>query len=114
MIERVQRQIDESSEHLTNRFWELINITKQITDKHIDDHEGKWNLNDQYLKIIEECVEAQKAHSRNLDDKNEEHLDIFFALLTLFHFQNFTRDEIEIAISKCLEKFHERGWFVND
>lgn len=108
--ERIQTQIDALAARITDKFVNLLETTESITEKHIEDHEGKWNEIDQYFKVVEEAVEAQKAWNRNYPNKDEEHLDILFALLTLFHIKKFKREEILLAITICLKKFHERGW----
>ena len=110
MIERIETQIDAMADVITNNLWKLIELTKPITDKHLEDHEGPWPLSEQYLKIHEEATEAYKAHTRNLADKTEEHMDIFFSTLTTYHRQKFTKSQLQAAVKDVLTKFHERGW----
>lgn len=99
---------------ITNNFSQLVLITKPITKKHQYQHEGKWPLSDQYLKVHEETVEAAKGFNRNLTGWREEHLDMMFSMLTLFHLHDFTRDEIFNAILDCVKKFYKRGWIELD
>jgi len=110
MIPRIEEQIDRMTDVITDNLWKLIELTKPITNKHLEDHEGPWPISEQYLKIHEETSEASKAYYRNLPNKTEEHLDIFFATLTTYHRQNFKKPELREAVKDVLTKFHERGW----
>lgn len=103
-------QLQDKAKQLTNFFWDLVQATKPITEAHIESHEAKWPIEKQYLKVYEEIGEAQKAFERNYDDKNEEHMDLIFASLTLHHFYNMSKDDIFQAIYSCLVKFDEKGW----
>ena len=98
------------AQKITSILWNLVQETKSITDAHIASHEGKWPIEKQYLKVYEEVGEAQKAFERNLPKKNEEHMDIVFADLTLLHFYDMTKEDMLRAIYDCLAKFHRRGW----
>lgn len=104
------KKLEDKAHKLTDIFWQLVQETKPITEAHIADHEGKWPIEKQYLKVYEEVGEAQKAYERNYDDKDEEHLDIIFASLTLHHFYNMSKDDIFSAIYLCLIKFEAKGW----
>ena len=92
--------------NLTN----MLNTTKSIHAKHLEDHEGVWPIDKQYLKLYEEMGEAEKAYSRNLTNQNMEHMDVMFAFITLMHFKNLNADDLYLAILECLTKFHRRGW----
>ncbi len=105
-MERLRKLADKIEESLNG----LIETTAPITEKHVEEYEAKWPIEKQYLKIYEETGEAEKAHTRNLDTEDEEHMDIQFSLLTLMHFRKKSRGENKIAILKCLIKFHRRGW----
>lgn len=105
-----EKIINELTEKLFDTFWNLIELTRPITQKHISEYEAKWPISEQYLKIHEETTEAYKGFKRNLVGYKEEHLDIFFSLLTLFHFHDFSKEDIKIEIKNCLVKFHQRSW----
>lgn len=110
MIERIEEQIDVLADIITNSLWMLIQTTKPITDKHIEDYEAKWPIAEQYLKVHEETDEAYKGYKRNLTGWKQEHLDMMFSQLTLFHLHNFKKEDIRKEVKDCLIKFHERGW----
>lgn len=95
---------------ISNILWDLVQITKPITVKHIESHEAKWPIEKQYLKVYEEVGEAQKAYERNLPNKNEEHMDIVFSVLTLHHFYDMDKEQMLEAIYTCLVKFELKGW----
>ncbi len=97
---------------ITNCFSQLVLLTKPITDKHLEDHEGKWPISEQYLKVHEETSEAYKGYNRNLVEWKEEHFDMMFAQLTLFHLHKFSRDVMFEEIFNCVKKFYKRGWLV--
>jgi len=88
----------------------LLNTTKRITLKHIEEYEAKWPIEKQYLKIYEETGEAEKAYNRQLPTDNMEHFDILFSWITLAHFRDKTREENYKAILECLIKFEGRSW----
>lgn len=114
MINEIPQEILEKihlmAESITEKLWDIVEITRPITIKHLEDHEGSWNESDQYCKIHEETVESKKATDRNLPDKNKEHLDIFFSWLTLIHNKKMTKRESYGAVFADLVKFHQRGW----
>lgn len=103
-------KIESLAELISNKLNELSLVTEDITKQHVVDHEGKWPLEKQYNKVHEEAVEANKAYTKNLATINEEHMDIFFSVITLFHLHDFSKNDIQEGVRACLIKFYERGW----
>lgn len=110
--EEIDQKLHLLARNIAINVHQLREATKNITLKHIEDHEGNWPRQEQYFKIIEEVVESEKAYARNYNDENEEHFDILFALLTLYHIRDKSKEEDEKAIYDCLVKFHRKGWLL--
>ena len=108
--EETRKKLMDKAVQITDLLWNLLQLTKPITEAHIESHEAKWPIEKQYLKVYEETAEAEKAYSRNYPNKNEEHMDIIFASLTLHHFYNMSKDDMYKAILACLVKFWKKGW----
>ncbi len=110
MPEEIKEKLAKMAYQITESLESLLAITQPITKKHIEDHEGKWPIEKQYLKLYEETGEAEKAFARNLPGVDQEHMDIMFSFLTLMHFRNNKKEELYNAILECLIKFERRGW----
>ena len=110
MPDETKKKLENIALQITESLELLIEYTRPITKKHIEDHEGKWPIEKQYLKLYEETGEAEKAFARNLPTVDQEHMDIMFSFLTLMHFRDNKSGEIYQAILECLIKFERRGW----
>jgi len=95
---------------ITNAINTIKNETRRITDFHVN-KVGKWNPNLQLLQIIEEVMEVRKDwKENNVEKEREEYVDILMAVMTLYHIEEVTDEEIKRAVTKVLNKYVERGW----
>ncbi len=88
----------------------LKNETRRITEHHIQDT-GKWNVNLQLLKIVEETIEIRQAWKNNdVQNEKEEYIDLLMSVMTLYHLEEFTDSEVKESVIRVLNKFVDRGW----